>query len=320
MHPVLIQLGPVTVMTHDAFTLLALAIGLAPADADRRVLGGCRDPRRLLDFRAGPAPADLNWRRLAARGDRRIRGGCHGCTVDSIRIGHACRALRIRRRWRQQDLAEAVGLSRQLVAKVESGRIDALQIGTLRAIVEGLGGSLDLSIRWHGEGLDRLLDAAHAGLVESVLDRLAHAGWETVVEASYAIRGERGSIDILALHRPTATVLVVEVKSVVPDSQATIHAIDRKVRLAPEIARERGWPCRLVGRLLLVGESTTARRRVELLDVTYRTAFPARGRAIVPWLRWPSGSMAGLLFLPFATRGGATNRVTGRQRVRKAST
>jgi transcriptional regulator with XRE-family HTH domain len=239
--------------------------------------------------------------------------------MDSARLGRACRALRIRRRWRQRDLADVAGVSRQLVAKVESGRIDSIQVATLRAIVEGLGGSLDLAVRWHGEGLDRLLDAAHAGLVESALDRLIDAGWETIVEASYAIRGERGSVDILAFHRSTATVLIVEVKSVVPDSQATIHATDRKARLAAEIARERGWPCRLVGRLLVVGESATARRRVALLEATYRTSFPSRGRTIGGWSRSPSGPMAGLMFLPFAIRGGTTNRVTGRQRVRKAS-
>ncbi len=239
--------------------------------------------------------------------------------MDSLRLGRAYRALRIRRRWRQQDLADVVGLSRQLITKVESGRIDDVQLGTLRRIGEALGASTEVAVRWRGEGLDRLLDAAHAGLVEEVVDRLQRIGWETIVEASYAIRGERGSIDLLSLHRQTATVLVIEVKSVVPDSQATIHSTDRKVRLAPEVARERGWPCRLVGRLLVVGESTTARRRVELLDATYRSAFPARGRAVGAWLRAPSGSMSGLLFLPFATRGGTTNRVTGRQRVRKAS-
>jgi len=239
--------------------------------------------------------------------------------MDSIRIGRACRALRIRRRWRQQDLADAVGISRQLVAKVESGRFDDVQIGTLRSVIESLGASIDVGVRWRGEGLDRLLDAAHAGIIEEVINRLHDAGWETIVEASYAILGERGSIDVLALHRSTATVLVTEVKSVVPDSQATIHAMDRKLRLAPEVARQRGWPCGRAGRLLVVGESTTARRRVELLDATYRSAFPVRGRLIAAWLRAPTGTISGLWFLPFATRGGTTNRVTGRQRVRRPS-
>lgn len=239
--------------------------------------------------------------------------------MDAVRFGHAIRALRIRRRWRQQDLADAAGVSRQLVAKVESGDIERVQIGTLRAIARALGATLDVLPRWHGEGLDRLIDAAHAGLVESVVARLGRAGWETAVEVSYSIRGERGSIDVLALHRATATVLVVEVKSVVPDSQAMLHALDRKARVAREVARERGLPCGRVGRLLVVGESTTARRRIESLAATYRTAFPARGRSVQAWILAPVGSLSGLLFLPFATGSGTTNRVTGRQRVRKAA-
>lgn len=239
--------------------------------------------------------------------------------MDAIRLGHAICALRIRRRWRQQDLADAAGVSRQLVAKVESGDLERVQVATLRAIATALGATLDVLVRWHGEGLDRLVDAAHAGLVESVVTRLGLAGWETAVEVSYAIRGERGSIDVLALHAPTDTVLVVEVKSVVPDSQAMLHALDRKTRVAREVARDRGWPCRRVGRLLVVGESTTARRRVELLAATYRTAFPERGWTVKGWLPAPAGPLSGLLFLPFATGSGIGNRVTGRQRVRKAA-
>jgi transcriptional regulator with XRE-family HTH domain len=239
--------------------------------------------------------------------------------MDAIRLGHGIRALRIRRRWRQQDLADAAGVSRQLIAKVESGDIERVQVGTLRAIARALGATLDVLVRWHGEALDRLLDAAHAGLVDSVVARLGRAGWETAVEVSYAIRGERGSIDVLALHPPTAAVLVVEVKSVVPDSQAMLHALDRKARVAHDVARGRGWPCGRVGRLLVVGESTTARRRVELLAATYRTAFPARGRFVQAWLRAPAGPLSGLLFLPFATEGGTRNRVTGRQRVRRVA-
>ena len=236
--------------------------------------------------------------------------------MDPVRLGHAFRALRIRRRLRQEDVAAAVGVSRQLIFKIETGQVTSVTVETLQAVAGDLGASIDVNVRWHGEGQDRLLDTAHAGLVERLVERLSGPGWETVVEASFAIRGERGSIDVLALERSSATVLVVEVKSVVPDSQATIQSIDRKVRLAREIARQRDWPCRIVARLLVIGESTTARDRIRLLAGTYRSAFPERGRAVTAWLRQPHRPMAGLLFLPFASRDGTTNRVTGRQRVR----
>lgn len=240
--------------------------------------------------------------------------------MDLLRTGRAYRAPRIRKGWRQADLSGLAGVSRQLIAKIESGRIEDVQVGSLRRIGNALGASIDIVVRWRGEGLDRLLDAAHAGLVDTVVERLRRAGWQTIVEASFSIRGERGSIDVLAFHAPSGTLLIVEVKSVVPDSQAMLHAVDRYVRLGPEIARERGWTCSAVGRLLVIGESTTARRRVQLLASTYESAFPHRGARVSVWLRRPVGPMSGLIFVPFATQGGTTNRVTGRQRVRKPST
>jgi transcriptional regulator with XRE-family HTH domain len=237
--------------------------------------------------------------------------------MEPVRLGHAIRALRIRKGWRQEDLATRGSVSRQLISKIETGQLDGIQIGTVRRLADVLGATFDLQFRWQGEGLDRLLDAAHAGLVEEIVVRLDRLGWETVVEASFSIAGERGSIDVFALHRPTATVLVVEVKSVVPDSQAMLHALDRKTRLARKLAEERGWPCRTVGRLLVIGDSTTARRRIDALDRTYQAAFPDRGVSVSAWFRVPSGPMSGLQFLPFSTPGGARQRVTGRQRVRK---
>ncbi len=85
---------------------------------------------------------------------------------------------------------------------------------------------------WQGEGLDRLLDARHASLVEIVIELLGSNGWDVATEASFNIRGERGSIDVLALHRPTGSLLAVEVESVVPDIQAMLHDIDLTGRRA----------------------------------------------------------------------------------------
>jgi Holliday junction resolvase-like predicted endonuclease len=176
---------------------------------------------------------------------------------------------------------------------------------------------LDIALRWHGEGLDRLLDAAHARLVDQVVAMLAELGWEVAVEVSFAIGGERGSIDVLARHRTAGTVLVVEVKTVVPDSQAMLHVLDRKARLARRIAADRGWVANgPVARLLVIAEGTTARRRVAGLGATFAIALPARGPVVRAWLRSPAGPLAGLLFLPYATGPRLGPIVTGVTRVR----
>jgi hypothetical protein len=137
------------------------------------------------------------------------------------------------------------------------------------------------------------------------------------VEVSFAIWGERGSIDVFAFHEPTGIVLVVEVKSVVPDSQQTLHTLDRKTRLAAELAKDRGWKCRGVGRLLVVGDSATSRRRVARISTTYSTAFPVRGVEVRRWLKDPRVPMSGLLFVAYAPRGSVITSQPGRQRVRR---
>jgi hypothetical protein len=58
---------------------------------------------------------------------------------------------------------------------------------------------------------------------------------------SFSRYGERGSIDVLAWHPRRRALAVFEVKSVTPDMQAMFVGLDRKGRLAPGIARERGW-------------------------------------------------------------------------------
>ncbi|MBI2782085.1 MAG: hypothetical protein HYX55_09865 [Chloroflexi bacterium] len=57
-----------------------------------------------------------------------------------------------------------------------------------------------------------------------VAGQLRALGWEVVLEATFFIRGERGSIDVLAWHAASRVVLVIEVKSVVPDIQAMLAA------------------------------------------------------------------------------------------------
>jgi transcriptional regulator with XRE-family HTH domain len=214
--------------------------------------------------------------------------------VDWIRLGLAFRALRIRHGWRQIDLAGRAGVSRGLISLIERGGGGSVTLDTL-ANAAALEARLDASLRWRGEHLDRLLDAAHARLVERVAALLADLDWDVLVEVSFAIGGERGSIDVLGRHRSTGAILVVEVKSVVPDSQAMLHAQDRKARLAPRIAAERGWTTAgLAGRLLVVGAGSTARRRIDALGATYRAALPDRGPSVRSWLRDPSGALAGL--------------------------
>jgi len=236
-------------------------------------------------------------------------------TVDRIRFGRQVRALRHRKRWRQEDLASDAGVSRSAISRVECGEGDRLPVATLDAVVASLGARLECRLSWNGEALDRLLDAAHASLVERVVKILEADGWLVATEVSFNVYGERGSIDILAFHAATSTLLVVEVKSVVPDVQATLVGLDRKVRLAPGIARERGWISRRAARLLIVRESRTSRRRIEAHRHTFDASLPARTIAVRRWLRAPTAGperFGGLWFLSDSRQAVTRQRVSRR--------
>jgi transcriptional regulator with XRE-family HTH domain len=161
--------------------------------------------------------------------------------MDLVRFGRGIRALRMRRRWRQVDLAAPARVSQTVIARIERGAGGTVPPRKLEMVAAALGARIDLRLSYNGEALDRLLDSAHARLVEYLAALLRRCGWEVVIEATFWIRGERGSVDLLAWHPGRQVVPIVEVKSVVPDVQSMLAAIDRKRRLGLLIARERGW-------------------------------------------------------------------------------
>lgn len=135
-------------------------------------------------------------------------------------------------------------------------------------------------------------------------------GWVAVPETTFAIGGERGSIDVLAVHPATGALLVIEVKSVVPDVQALLGGMDRKARLAPSVARERALTFTSVSRLLVMPDDRTTRRRVAAHAATLDRILPARARESRRWLSQPGGRLAGIMFVSGVTQGRTRHRVS----------
>ncbi|HEU0245397.1 MAG TPA: helix-turn-helix transcriptional regulator, partial [Candidatus Limnocylindrales bacterium] len=120
--------------------------------------------------------------------------------MDWVQLGQGLRALRRQRGWTQADTARKAGVSQSAVSRAERGHAGHLTGRTLGAIAEALGARHHVRLSWQGEGLDRLLDAAHAGLVDQVVTILRANGWAVIPEATFSRYGERGSIDVLAWH------------------------------------------------------------------------------------------------------------------------
>jgi transcriptional regulator with XRE-family HTH domain len=237
--------------------------------------------------------------------------------MHDARAGRIVRALRRRRRWRQADLASRAGIGQTTVSLIERGDLEGTSLATLRRVFGALDAWVDLEPRWRGGALDRLLDERHAALVGFVVRHLRASGWETAVEVTFAVYGERGAIDVLAIRPATqagdrhrrphgrrappshehgrTTALVVEVKTELTSVEAMLRTLDVKVRLAPELVAARfGARPSTIGRLVVApADSTVVRRTCAAADVL-EAAIPARAWEVRRWISDPAGPLDGL--------------------------
>jgi transcriptional regulator with XRE-family HTH domain len=232
-------------------------------------------------------------------------------------LDRGVRALRLRRGWTQEELGRRAALSRDVVSRLERGQLSGLTLGTIDRVVRALEASVQFTLRWHGEQLDRLLDAAHAALQQAVALLLTGLRWQVRVEVSFNHFGERGRIDLLAYDAARRILLVVEIKSAIGDLQETLGRLDIKVRVAMQVARDLGWTdVSAVLPVLVIAHSRRARRVVADHDQLF-IRFDVRGRTALAWLRRPSKSTpTGLLW--FANGSDSSNlRVTRDRRAPK---
>jgi transcriptional regulator with XRE-family HTH domain len=238
--------------------------------------------------------------------------------VDDARVGRLCRALRRRRGWRQADLAAQAGCHQTTISTIERGGVASLRLAITRRVFIALGASFDGLVGWRAGDLDRLLDQRHAAVVEQVSGRIGEWGWIAVPEATYAVNGERGSIDILAGQPERRAVAVFEIKTDIPRIEEAVRRHDEKARLAPGLATGRfGWRPEMVARILVMPEDSTLRRLVARHQATFRATYPNTSRDARAWLRAPAGPMAATWFLAPKPGGGDKRELGGPRRVRR---
>jgi transcriptional regulator with XRE-family HTH domain len=237
--------------------------------------------------------------------------------MDDMRLGSALRSIRIRRGWRQEDVATKADASRWQVGRLERGRIEEVGIATARRVAGALDATIDVRLRWQGADLDRLVNANHSRMQERVVGLLGELGWTPVPEPSFSQFGERGFVDILAWHVGTRAVLVIELKTDIVNFGELVGIVDRKRRLAGRIARERGWTPAGVSVWVTVMDTRTNRRRVAAHQALLRAAFPSDGRTVRAWLQHPGQPIAALGFLTHEQQASTRRGIAGRRRVRR---
>ena len=239
--------------------------------------------------------------------------------MDDVRIGSTIRSARIRKGWRQEDLAAEAHISRATISRIERGHLGSLPLDLLRGVCVALEISLDLAPRWRGGDLDRMLSLRHSQLHESLARALVtdYTEWLLVPEASFSIYGERGVIDLLLWHPGRRALLAIELKTDIVDVNELLGTMDRKRRLASHVATERGWTPATVSAWIVVAGSRTNERRIAEHRTMLRAGYPADGRHMRSWLSDPAGPIAGLSLWPVAASGGRTLGPTRRVRVRR---
>ncbi|MCI0345808.1 MAG: helix-turn-helix domain-containing protein [Chloroflexi bacterium] len=240
--------------------------------------------------------------------------------MDDAAIGRSLFLLRARQRLRQADLGEVAGVSQDEISLVERGHIAQIPLGTLRRVFEAAGASLISDVRWRGGELDRLRDARHAGLVSGFVRVAGGSGWPSIPEVTYSEFGERGSIDLLCMNEPALAIAVTEMKSGLASIEAMVRKLDEKARLAPTLMfRQFGWRPRVVGRILVLPDTSTARRQVAAASELLDPALPARTIELRAWMKRPTTPIAGIWFLADTTGSRTTERSTTQRRVRRRS-
>jgi len=216
--------------------------------------------------------------------------------MDDQRLGSTIRAVRLKRGWRQVDLAARARVSPATISRLERGHPGSLSLDIIRRVAAALDVRVDLVPRWRAGDLDRLLNAKHSQLHELVARWFADElpAWVLAPEVSYAIYRERGVIDIVAWHPGRRAILVIELKTDIVDVNQVIGKVGEKARLIRRIVKDRGWVPLTVSTWVIVAAGRTNRARLASHQAVLRAAFPADGRGIRRWLADPVGSVAAL--------------------------
>ena len=238
--------------------------------------------------------------------------------MDDQRLGSTIRAVRVRRGWRQTDLADRARVSPATVSRIERGHPGSLSLDIIRRVAAALDVRIDLVPRWRAGDLDRLLNAKHSQLHELVARWFAAElpAWVLAPEVSYAIYRERGVIDIVAWHPGRRAILVIELKTDIVDINQLIGKVGEKARLIRTIVKDRGWVPLIVSTWVIVAAGRTNRARLASHQAVLRAAFPADGRAIRAWLSDPDRPIAALSM--WGHRSAQALVPTRRVRIRRA--
>ena len=195
------------------------------------------------------------------------------------------KVLRLRKGWSQRDLGARLGISQSELSRWERAALEEPSVPKLERWAALVGAHLSIELQVAGER--PLHDQRQASIQAKLAATLRAAGWIVDVEVSFNDYGDRGRIDVLAFHPGHGILLVIEVKTRLDDAQDLLGRLDIKRRVAPSLAKERGWPTTVTVPLIAIQDGRTARRRLSDHSALF-ARYPLRARAATAWLSNPA--------------------------------
>jgi transcriptional regulator with XRE-family HTH domain len=153
--------------------------------------------------------------------------------ASAVALGTAVRGSRKRRRLSQASLARQVGLSRQRLSDLETGKGAAAPAEVWFALAAALGRYL--RFEFARDPMQELSDSGHLDIQELLLKLSAAGAWEQVFEARSRASSDR-SVDVRLANRKSRRLVIGECWNTFGDLGAATRSSDRKVRDAEEHA------------------------------------------------------------------------------------
>ncbi len=238
-----------------------------------------------------------------------------------LHLGRSVAQTRHALGWSQHELGIRAGVSRSMVAKVESGAGNAtIRVVFVLTDALGLHAELRLDAPFLADRV-RQREPAHARCIGHARTRLELAGWRTASEVEVRGHRSRGWIDIVAYEPRRRTLQIVEIKTELPDLGALERQVGWYEREAWAVARRLDWPSSRIVSVVMLLMTEANEERLRLNRDELALAFPLRAgdlaaRLADPEMSWPPGARGLAMIDPLSRRSAWLRpaRIDGRRR------
>lgn len=211
-------------------------------------------------------------------------------TLRSV-VGELVRDTRLVIGWSQRELADLAHVSRAAVWRLETNQKAGVDLDVIDGVLHELGLRITLEVEGQHVAARRgQRDLVHSRLVARLAARLRRLGWLVATEVPTGPSAPTGWIDILAFRAADNALLVIEVKTTIPDAGDLLRQVSRYEREATWAAQRQGWQPTTTRVAVVVLDTAEVREALDGNRDLLGTAMPGDPRVLEAWIHAPVGS------------------------------